>query len=89
MRAKKSVLLQKIADQSILVDMSGENINCNRMITLNAVGEFVWEAMSDDISAQELTAKITERFDVQEQVAKKDLLAFISELEKLSFVEND
>lgn len=51
-----------------------------RLHTLNEVGTFIWELLDGKRATEEITAKVSERFDVDKKMAKKDVNFFLGDI---------
>ncbi len=74
MKAKQGFKLRPLGDEYILVGESIEQINFNKMITLNETAAYLWNKVADgqDFDAAKLTAWLTAEYDVSEEQAMKD-----------------
>ena len=53
MKLKDGFVLRQIAGEYVAIP-SGEQVDLNRMITLNGTGAFLWERLAQDTTAQAL-----------------------------------
>jgi len=77
-----SVFAQKVDGEMVLLDMNSENY-----FGLDAVGTDIWQAMQENDTLQEVLGVLLEAYDVEEEVLKKDLVAFIEKLQENGLVE--
>ena len=80
------VVRRKIAGESILVPIRGSVADMQNLFALEGVGEFVWDKLDGELSADEIAALVAERFEVDVVTAEKDVAAFINELLKNELV---
>ncbi|CUV66443.1 conserved hypothetical protein [Sulfurovum sp. enrichment culture clone C5] len=66
-----------------LVMMSMEN---NSYYGLNKIGRDVWELLESEQTIKTLCAKLMEKYDADLHTCQKDVLAFITKLEKAGLV---
>lgn len=55
------------------------SIDVNRVRLLNRVGSFIW-SQCEGRTVDELAAAVCERFDVEEEVARRDIDVFVQDL---------
>ncbi|MBD3379963.1 MAG: PqqD family peptide modification chaperone [Candidatus Omnitrophica bacterium] len=75
------VVVRKEKDEALLFDPSDGNMMC-----MNSTGIFVWDECDGKSSAEEISRKIEEEFEVSSEVAEKDCRSFLEELEKSGFI---
>lgn len=54
---------------------------------INTTGCFIWSLCDGKNTEEDIVSKMLDEFNVDEEKAKKDLVEFISILEKRNFVE--
>ena len=57
------------------------------MITLNETGAFLWKQLENDISEEELLQRLLAEYNVTEDLAKKDINAFIAKLKDAGLID--
>lgn len=74
MIVKKGFKLRPLGDEYILVGESVEQINFNRMITMNETAAFMWQKVSDgrNFDAVTLASYLTEEYEVADKQALQD-----------------
>lgn len=81
MKIKDGFLLRKVSEAYVVVAVGSEVADFNGMITLNETGAFLWDKLTSGVeSANELLEKMLSEYDVPEEVAKRDIEAFIKKL---------
>lgn len=78
---------RQIVDVNILISVRERIADFNGYMTLNPTAAFLWEAMAQPKSAQELTLALTEEFEVTEEQASQDVEAFIAHLLENGFIQ--
>ena len=78
---------RKIVDVNILISVRDRIADFNGYMTLNPTASFLWEAMAQPKSAEELTLALTEEFEVTQEQASKDVEAFLTHLLEKSFIQ--
>lgn len=87
MRASKDYLLRQIAGETILIPSGAAAQKFNGLVTVNAVGAFIWDALQQPIDLAALTARITAEYEVDEATARADAEEFLSELRAIGALE--
>lgn len=80
---KDTVFAQEVDGEMVLLDMNSENY-----FGLDAVGTDIWQAIEKyEGDLQEVLSDLMEQYDVEEEVLKKDLTAFVDKLVENGLVE--
>lgn len=87
MKIKEGYLLREVAGNNIVVPVGEGTLNFNGVININEVGAFLWKALENDITEDELLEKLLSEYDVDKDTAKKDITAFIAKLEGEGILE--
>lgn len=74
-RRSEDVVWRMIDDEVVILTADGREIH-----TLNKVGSIIWELADGTRSIIEIVHSIYERFDVDFEVAKADVLEFVAQL---------
>ena len=80
---KTSFASRNVGEELILVPVKNNVADMNEIFTLNEVGAFIWENITEGNSAEDLINLVIEKFDVDHATAKKDTLDFLSRLNEL------
>ena len=75
------------AGTDIVVAVGEASVNFNAMITLNATGAFIWGLLEEDKTEDELVAALTEKYDIAEEIARKDVAAFLTKARSVGVIE--
>ena len=65
------------------------NLETGSYFTLNSVGTVAWELFNGERTLTHVHAAICERFDVGEDVARRDLLSLVSHLEQEGLIQGE
>ena len=84
MKLKSTIILRKIAGETILVPVGEDAVRVNGLITVNEVGALICEQLKEERTVDALVAAVTAQFDVDAQTALADIASFIHTL-----AEND
>lgn len=82
MKLKSTIILRKIAGETILVPVGEDAVRVNGLITVNAVGALICEQLKEERTMDALAAAVTAQFDVDAQTARADIASFIHTLEE-------
>ena len=78
--AKKCFEIKNIAGDFILIPRGSEAVDYGAVLVLNETGAFLWNEMSEPITASELTDKLVDKFSPDVEVARRDVEAFITKM---------
>jgi hypothetical protein len=81
MKIKEGYILKEVAKQYIVVPVGDEAINFNGILTLNKSAKYLFEALMDDKTMDELVLLLTHKYDITEEKARQDIQEFIDILE--------
>lgn len=87
MKVKKGFILKQISNQHVVFPVGEATIQFNGMITLNNTAKILFEALQTDQSVESLVKLLTEKFDVDNETATKDVEDFIKLLESNNILE--
>lgn len=82
MKLKSTIILRKIAGETILVPVGEDAVRVNGLITVNEVGALICEQLKEERTVEALVAAVTAQFDVDAQTARTDIASFIHTLEE-------
>jgi len=83
MKLKSTIILRKIAGETILVPVGEDAVRVNGLITVNEVGALlICEQLKEERTVEALVAAVTAQFDVDAQTARADIASFIHTLEE-------
>lgn len=87
MKLKYDFAVREIAGDYVLVPLGKAALAFSGMLTTTDVGAFICENLKEDISEQELAARLTDSYNVDEKTAAADLRTFIDQLKQLGLIE--
>jgi hypothetical protein len=76
----EDIVTRRIAGELFLVPVKGKLADMERIFTLTAVAEYVWDRLDGQRSLDEIRKDVVGRFDVGEEQADSDIREFIAEL---------
>jgi len=82
--ARKNTAYRVVDGQAVVLNLADEQ---TKLITLTTTGSVVWEAADGRKTVSQIVDLICRRFDVEQEVATADVLAFVEELQRHNLVE--
>jgi len=79
-KRRKEIVSRRIAGETILVPISGNLADMQKIFSLNPVGEFIWEQLDGQRDLAGISGDVRASFDLREEDADSDIQEFISEL---------
>lgn len=89
MRVEKEFVLREIAGDYIIIPTGSTVLEFNGLITVNEVGVTLWKMLQKEVTMEQLVSGILEEYDVEEAVAREDILEFLNTLEKGGILKKD
>ena len=80
MKRKDGYMLRSFGDTYIVVAVGDDAESFNKLITLNGVGAFIYNQLSDEKSFEEIVGAMLDEYDVSEELARKDAETFVNDL---------
>jgi Coenzyme PQQ synthesis protein D (PqqD) len=71
-----------IAGETLVVPICAGVGDMEAIYTFNGLGAQLWDLLEQTLSAEELTAWLTRNFEVESEVARADLQAFVDDLKQ-------
>ena len=76
MKIKKGFILREVAGNNIVVAVGDAVKSFNGVINVNETGAFLWKLLENDTTEEKLVTALLEEYDVDEELAKKELKTF-------------
>ncbi len=86
-RSEKNLVVREIAGETLLVPISGQLADLERIFTLNDVGKFIWTQLDGNTNIETVLSRITEEFAVDRETAQTDLYELISDFMSAGLVK--
>lgn len=88
MKIKPDFNLKNICGVNVVVAEGEKNINFDSIFSLNETGAFLWkEAQKGDFTVDSLTQALTQEYEVEPQVAHRDVSEFVDKLAEQQLLE--
>ena len=88
MRIKNGFELRSVCGETFVVAYGIENINFDKVVSLNATAAYLWRAVEgSDFTAQTLAELLCQEYEVEAGQAASDAKALLDEWVKIGVVE--
>jgi hypothetical protein len=77
---------REIAGETILVPVAGELARLQEFFVLDEVADFIWQRLDGATTFDDLVHQLVREFDVDDETARTDLLAFLADLQAAGLV---
>ena len=86
MKLKKDFILREIMGDVVIVKINQSTSQFNGLITVNELGIFIWENLEKVLDENDLLQLILDEYEVERDVAKKDLDEFLQVLKDMDII---
>lgn len=86
MKIVKEFICREIAGEYVLVPTGDTAQELNGMININESARFMWENIEQTDSFEELVSLVLKEFEVEEEIAKRDVASFVNDLLRYGFL---
>ena len=86
MKLKKDFILREIMGDVVLVPINQSTSQFNGLIRVNELGKFIWENLEKVQDENDLLQLILDEYEVDRDVAKKDLDEFLQVLKDMDII---
>jgi hypothetical protein len=80
---KSQFAARLVGDELILVPLNSNVSDMDELFTLNELGCFIWEQINETNTESDILQSVISEFDIDENIAKKDLTDFLLRLHQL------
>jgi len=88
MKIKKGFVLEKVGESYLSCATGKLAKEFSGFVRLNETGAFLWKMLTEaDLTKEEMVSKMTAEYDISEEIALRDIEAFVSNLEKNNILE--
>lgn len=88
MKQNPNYIISDVADSHILVPVGEAAVNFNSIISLNAMGQTIWNMLAEDTTEEALLESILAEYDVSEERARADIGSFLAKLRENGCIED-
>jgi len=86
-RCRDNLVTREIVGETIIVPVSGELADLQKVYSLNATGAFVWERLDGSTPLEVIHQAVTEGFEVGKKDAWADLAELVTDLARAGLIE--
>ena len=86
MKIIKSFASRQIAGENLLIPIEETTKDFNGMFELTDTAKFIWDHYESTDSLDEMVALITEEYEVEEELARRDVVGFTNTLLQAGFI---
>lgn len=89
MKIKDGLRLRKLGRRYMLVRTTAERADMSEVFTFNETAAFIFEKALEagQVDAEALVKSLTEEYEVDEDIARRDIMAILDEWKKNGIVE--
>lgn len=87
MKLVEGFAVREVAGKSVAIATFGRAVKLGGMISLNETGKLLFTRLQQGCSEEQLVSALTEEYDIDEAVAKKDVARFLSPLRERDLIE--
>lgn len=87
MKIVKEFILREIAGEHVLVPTGEASQEFNGMLSMTDTAKFIWEHLERVDSLDEMVKAVTDIYEVDETIARRDVIGFINALMQHGMVE--
>ena len=87
MKQNPDFIITDVGDDHILVPVGKAAVNFNAIISLNDMGQTIWNMLENETSAEEILKNILAEYEVSEAQAKADIDSFLAKLKENGAIE--
>lgn len=87
MRAAKDYIMREIAGETILIPSGRAAKKFNGLVTVNELGGFIWNLLSEEVTLDTIVERITEDYEIDADTARTDAMEFLDELRRVGALE--
>lgn len=89
MKVKKGFELREVCGEHIIVAYGRENIDFNKVISLNESATYLWNNIVDkDFDAELMSSLLQQEYEVDAETALRDAKALLDEWTEVGLVED-
>ena len=88
MKKKKGFNLRNVCGENIIMAEGIENIDFSKIISMNETAAYLWTAVGNEpFDNEQLVRLLTEEYEVDDEIARKDVAAMTSQWLQAGIVE--
>ena len=87
MKIKEGFVLREVAGSFVVLPLAKSTAEFNGMLTLNESGVLLWKRLSEGCTLSELVSVLTEEYEVNEDVALRDVEKFLAKIGEVGCID--
>ena len=87
MKLLREFVLREVVGEILLIPVGEYHDSFNGIITTNETGKFIWENLENVKNENELVDIITREYDVDREIAKKDVEVILQQFRHYKIIE--
>ena len=87
MKIREGFLLRNVAGNNVVVPIGQATLDFNGMMSLNETGAFIFSKMLDGTTKDQLIEDLISEYEVEREIAQKDVDDFIKKVEGEGLLE--
>lgn len=87
MKVRSDYIMRDVAGTFVVIPTGMASASLNGIITLNKTGAYLYKALEEEKTEQELLDSMTRDFNIDEVIAQQDVGEFISKLREAKLLE--
>ncbi len=88
MKIKTGFRMRPLGDSFIVTGEGIEQINFNKMISMNATAAFLWESLEGkDFTVQDVKQLLLDEYGIDEEIAARDSAAIVDKWKEAGLIE--
>lgn len=88
MKIKNNSILKNIAGEYVILPLNSYAVSLDVILKTNEVGAFIYNALKNDLTYDELFKLVYDEFEVDTKTLDKDLQDFITSLRKKGLLDD-
>lgn len=80
-------MLRQVCDDYMVIPVGTNSIEFKSVIRLNETGAFLFEKLKSDTTEEKLVADMLDEYNVEKEVATKDIAVFLRNLKNAGILE--
>ena len=88
MKQSPDFFITELSGGHILVPVGNAAVDFNSIVSLNDMGQTIWNMLENETTAEEILKNILAEYDVSEEKARADIDKFIAKLRENGCIED-
>ncbi len=89
MKIKNGFVAREIDGQTIVVSTGALSREFRGMIELNTTGAEIWQFVSEGLTAEQITDKLIEKYNIDRELSQKAVNNFIGQMQSAGVLEDE